>query len=124
MNAQRGIAPVPGDEHLDNIRAALGDRAGKVWLRMRYRCQGCSAEHWVAAECGVEGPPDLRERSLFVASPFTFRCVCGGRVQHIALRDDQEFEPEPRRPDEACFVLPADDWTKGARLEHAEFPHG
>lgn len=112
------------DDHLDRVREALGDRAGKVWLRMLYRCESCSNEQWVAAECGVEGPPDLRKQSLFVASPFTFGCLCGGRVTHAEFGQDQEFDPEPRRPDEPCFVLPENDWQRGARLEHAEFPHG
>lgn len=110
--------------HLASIRKAAGARAGLIWLTMLYRCDGCGQQSRVAAEVGVEGPPDLRERGSFVASPYSFRCgACQGLVSHVEFGKDEEFEPRPRRG-EWCFALPDDTPDLGARLDRGEENYG
>lgn len=118
----RGYLPMEFDweNHARKMLNAIGDRRGLVWLTMVYACHECGTEGRIAAEVGVEGPQDLRDRKLFIASPFSFDCGCGGLANHVRLRDDDEFEPRPRKPNESCFVLPPDNWQAGATLDRAE----
>lgn len=126
MNALPGMPPFDWEGHATRVLEAIGDRKGLVWLRMRYRCERCGHEELLACEVGVEGPKDLREARLFIASPFTTRCAkdiglrqCGGNLSHVRMREDEEFEPRPRGEGEACFVLPEDTstWRQGAILD-------
>lgn len=130
MNADP-MMPPPGypkfdwEGHAVRVLEAVGDRKGLVWLRMRYRCERCGHEGWIGCEVGVEGPKELRDRKLFIASPFSTWCpkdiglrACGGLYSHFRMKDDQEFEPRQREEGELVFVLPGDTstWWHGATL--------
>lgn len=105
-----------------------------AWGTMNYRCEQCGFEWEIWLSLGVEGPADLREVGLYVASPFTVRCpawpkmqACGGTMSHVRFSDDVRFGFNGDRsntpkliPDDAPrFVLPysVSSGGEGARLE-------
>lgn len=108
------------EAHLALVRAAVA-RLG--WGTMLYACEACGFEWEVWLSLGVEGPPALREESLYVAAPFMVRCPawpnmtpCPGKMPHVRWADDREFEARPIPDDAPRFVLPYSGGD-GATLE-------
>lgn len=96
------------------------------WGSMRYRCSACGFEWDIWLALGVEGPPELREAGLYLASPFTIGwCpawpqmqTCDGRMSHIDFHADTAFPPLLIPDDAPRFVI--DEWHHTARLHVPE----
>lgn len=95
-------------EHAREIEKAVGDRHDLVHAKFLYGCGRCKAIEPIYLGVGVEGPPDLREKSLYIPSPYGGpRCrSCGGETSHVFWGSDEHFEP--RLPPEGAryFCIP------------------
>lgn len=93
-----------------------------AWGTMIYACQGkrvpvttmgalpCGFEHRVWLGLGVEGPPALKGRGLWVPAPFYCgRCPnCTGAVAHVRWHEDEEWEePRPFERSVPRFLVPS-----------------
>ena len=85
------------------------------WGTMTYACDTCSFEWEIWLALGVEGPPALREASLYIAAPVMLgscpawpdMTTCPGGMKHVRWNDDREFPPTLIPDDAPRFVLPS-----------------
>lgn len=97
------------------VREWVGQYRYRLWGDMLYGCAGCGWSARIGLGAGVEGPPVLREKSIFVPAPFTITCPgCSGTASHRNWVDDQDFG-KLRAPDnnQAFFIV---GWGQGAEL--------
>lgn len=88
-------AELGSKEHADAILRAVDGRNDMVHAAFQYQCRACHRVEWIYLGVGVEGPEKLREKMLYIASPFMGpNCLmCGGETSHVAMREDKYFEP-------------------------------
>lgn len=102
-----------------------------IWGTMYYECDACGFGCSIGMSLGVEGPKEMRERGLYLASPFSAgSCpawphmkTCDGYLSHKGRGRDEEFATPRIAPDNMPrFVLPDSVWRsdQGARLEVPE----
>lgn len=82
----------------------------RVWGSMTYACaddDGCQTfSHRVELGVGVEGPPEFREDSTYVACAFVAgRCpACGKPLTHVNWKADETY-PEPRERQRTAWMF-------------------
>ena len=105
------------NERATAIEDAVNGRNDLVWLAMQYRCVRCGAIEWICCGVGIEGPPELRQRGLYIASPFMGpACIatasitalrpCGGETIHVDWNQDKTFMPRPPPIGARYFRIP------------------
>lgn len=129
-------ANTPSGEDSPVHRLLVAEAVSQLgWGTMPYQCERCGYEAEVWLSLGVEGPPSLKGKGLYVPAPFTTRCMawplkadateeeratmrdmtsCDGLMRHIDWNRDRRFEPRLVPDGAPRFVL--DDWYDSARL--------
>lgn len=95
-------------EHASEIEKAVGDRHDLVHAKFLYGCQRCKTIEPIYLGVGVEGPSELREKQLYIPSPFGGpQCRnCGGETSHVFFGSDEHFEPRPPPDGARYFCIP------------------
>jgi len=92
-----------------DIMDAVADRNMLVHARFLYQCDRCGEIEPIYLGVGVEGPKELRDDGLYIASPYGGpQCpTCRkGRTKHVRWNEDQHFDPMPAPEGALCFIIP------------------
>lgn len=101
--------PMPESMIQEGLRGGYLDEAGGERARQRVEAApSCGWSHHVLLGVGVEGPPELKEAGYTIPCPFYCGTCpsCGGSLAHVAWKQDQHFDPQPRPDGQAYFIVP------------------
>lgn len=126
---EQGPGPWPNEDYTVLLALTREAAARFGWAAMTYECAKCGFSWEIWCALGVEGPPDLKERGLSIASPFGIgRCPswpqmepCDGEMSHVRFSEDRHFAPRMIPDDAPRFVLP-DTAAGGAMSARLEIP--
>lgn len=96
--------------HARKVQAAVVGQNDIIWRVFIYQCETCGACEDVGLGYGVEGPPPLRDKGTYIASPFMIGCDCGGLKCHARTLSIQP-PGRPPIPGMRYFKVP-DRWTE------------
>lgn len=99
---------VGSKEHALSIETAIAGRNDLVHACYLYGCKKCKHIEQIYLGVGVEGPKELRDKGLYIPSPFGGpRCEnCNGPTTHVFWNQDANFEPVEPPAGVRCFVIP------------------
>lgn len=105
--------PEEYQQHAEEVQKAVDGRNDLVWMAMQYQCKSCHGIEWVYVGVGVEGPPSLRDRRLWIASPMQGpSCLkCKGDTLHVHWSQDKTFLPQDPPEGSRYFRVPP-VWTE------------
>ena len=96
------------EKQAKDIEQAVAGRNYLVHAMYLYGCSKCKHIEPIYLGVGVEGPPELLEKGLYIASPFGGpKCEdCGGDTSHVLWGQDKHFKPQSPPSGARCFVIP------------------